>query len=170
MQKKMKMNSINSHILHIVLLFIVGCRGVKEDTDYVKHFNSSKNEMNILANYLEFSYLRNGQYRNQTRLIFNNPIVESYALPKGIKDSIVFRLMQQAGIATVHIESEGEVCDSSLIFNKIYFRYLKNEPIPTVDFILDMCRNADTAMYKSETIRKISLDNEWTLFIDHNFP
>lgn len=167
-----RMRNSNFRIkLSVVMFFVIliaSCNGKIDEKDYLQHFKERRKDFEVIKDYLLSYYGKDSVNKYLVRMIFVNPNFQTPTLEMEIVEENLTRLMEQVGVSEIHMEKENETCDSLIYFDKLYFKYYQ-KGYPSVYFIYDTCVEEEIN-YRSETIRKVSISDQWLLLIDSNFP
>lgn len=151
-----------------LVILIASCDKKIDEKDYLQHFKERTQDFEVIKDYLLSYYGIDSLYRDLPRIILVNPNLQVPTLKMEIVDENLTRLMDQVNVSNIHMEKENEICDSLIYFDKLYFEYYQ-KGYPSVYFIYDVCKEEEIN-YKSKTIRKVSISDQWLLLIDSNFP
>lgn len=150
------------------VILMATCAEKNDEKEYLQHFKERKQDFEVIKDYLVSYYGKDSGNKDLGRMIFVNPNLQTPTLKMEIVEENLTRLMEQVHVSNIHMEKENEMCDSLIYFDKLYFEYYQ-KGYPSVYFIYDTCKEEEIN-YRSETIRKVSLSDQWQLLIDSNFP
>ncbi|RZK04217.1 MAG: hypothetical protein EOO43_22650 [Flavobacterium sp.] len=159
-------------IISISCLFLsvtpYGCNEEDIEKHYLSKFRKQEVELKAFSLYLIEKFRpQDGSIKEE--IIFINPKFVRKSIPLQQIDSTLLNFMDNLGIAEIDLRLEDTNCGKGQNFDKIFFEPARDSYYPVVQYIFSVCR-LNYVSYKSETIIRTSLDSNWHLLIDSNFP